>query len=734
MPARGSWWPWVFAYLAYAGAYALLLIFAGDNDSRWSLASRAATLAPGLAAGLGALAVWRLETPSAVSEPDRRLRQAWMFLGLGGLLWTAAQALALVYELSLRAPAPLPSVAEPIRLAGYVAVGLGLLSFPLGLAEHFGRLRLRLDIAVTSGAGAALGWLLVIRPVLDSAVDGVQVFWATLYPALDLVLLLILLNVFLASRAALVHRTLAFLAGALILFVLADLAMTYLVLQGEIRPSGFIGLGWLLGLVLMGLAALVQRAQLTRGATAEPERWQRLRTNLQTLLPLAATLVLCWYALLDLRSAGSSDRISVWVAASLALILVARQGVIAGELELRQYAWLVNSAADPAFICDRDGRLRLVNPALLAATGYDSESLRRKPATILFVAGVLPLAPGQALDSIYASGWSGEMGWRRRNGSEFPVHLALRPVLADLPGRAALVGTAHDLTEVKQQEATLRLAFEDAAAARRALEDLNSQLEAKVDEETRNLSEAYMRLAAQHEALLTLDQLKSEFVSLVSHELRAPLTNVSGGIELVLASQNNLPDRTRRTLKLVQSEIQRLTNFVETILDLSALEAGRLRLDSGPVDVRQVGVAVAQLLEGRPEGDRLRLNFPETLPLAQGDERALTSVLFHLVDNALKYAAEGEVSVEARRAGGRLEVWVRDHGSGIPENMLEAVFDKFERINDADDRSIYGHGLGLYIARRLLMAQGGDILATNAAGGGACFTFWLPTFEVTDAE
>ncbi len=733
-PASRSWQTWFIAGAAYAGAYALALLWIGEGDTRWSLASRAASLAPGLAAALAALAVWRLEAPRAKSEPDLRLRQAWMFFGLGGLLWTIGQALAAVYDLSFRAPAPLPSLVEPIRLAGYVAIGLGLFSYPLGLAERFGRLRLRLDMAVTSGAGAALAWLVVIRPVLDPAVEPVQVFWATIYPALDLVLLLILVTVFLASRAALVHRALAVLGAALAVFFLADLARAYLVLQGEYRPSGAIGLGWLLGFGLLGLTALVQRAQLARGAPPPKERWQRLRTNMQALLPVAATVVLSWYALLDLRSTGPTDRIGLWVAALLALVLIARQGVMAGELELRQYTWLVASAADPAFICDGDGRLQLVNPALLAATGYTAEALRRKPATILFAAGVLPLGPGQALATVYASGWSGEIAWRRRDGSEFPVHLALRPVAADVRGGAALVGTAHDLSQVKSQEANLRAAYEDAAAARRALEDLNSQLEAKVDEETQNLSQAYMRLAAQHDALLTLDQLKSEFVSLVSHELRAPLTNVSGGIELVLASPNNLPDRTRRTLNLVQSEIHRLTDFVETILDLSALEAGRLRLDSGPVDVRLVGVAVAQLLEGRPEGERLHLNLPEVLPLAQGDERALTSVLFHLVDNALKYAPEGEVSVEAHAAAGRLEVWVRDHGPGMPDNMLEAVFDKFERVNDADNRSIYGHGLGLYIARRLLIAQGGDIRAANAAGGGARFTFWLPIFEVEDAE
>jgi len=729
-----SWRAWLFADAAYLGVYALALRLFGQAETLWSLASRAAILAPGLAAALAALAVWRSEAPKVAWEPDGRLRQAWLFIGLGGLLWTAAQALAVVYEFSLGRPAALPSVVEPVRLAGHVSMGLGLLSYPLGLAEHLGRLRLRLDIVVTSGAGAALGWLVVIRPVLDPSVAPVQVFWATLYPALDLVLLLILVNVYLASRVALVHRALAILSASLALFLLTDLAMAYLALQGEYRPSGAIGLGWLAAFVLLGLTAVVQGAHLVQGHEPESERWQRLRTNLQALLPVAATLALAWYALLDLRTPGQADRISIWVAVLLALVLVARQGVTAGELELRQYAWLVNSAADPAFICDGDGRLRLVNPALLAATGYEPEALRRKPATMLFANGALPLAPGQELESVHATGWSGEIDWRRRDGSEFTVHLALRPVVADLRGRAVLVGTAHDLTVLKRQEASLRSAYDDAAAARRDLEDLNSQLEAKVDEETRNLSEAYTRLATQHEALLTLDKLKSEFVSLVSHELRAPLTNVSGGIELVLSSQNNLPDRTRRTLKLVQSEIQRLTTFVETILDLSALEAGRLRLDSVPVDVRQVGAAVAQLLEGRPDGDRLRLKLPEALPLAQGDERALTSVLFHLVDNALKYAPEGEVNVEAHRADGRLEVWVRDHGPGMPANMLEAVFDKFERVNDADNRTVYGHGLGLYIARRLLIAQGGDIIAANAPGGGACFTFWLPIFEVADAE
>jgi signal transduction histidine kinase len=297
-----------------------------------------------------------------------------------------------------------------------------------------------------------------------------------------------------------------------------------------------------------------------------------------------------------------------------------------------------------------------------------------------------------------------------------------------------LVGTAHDLTLVKLHEASLESAYQEVAAAHGALADLNALLEMRVEEKTRSLSEAYMRLAGQNEALQTLDQLKSEFVSLVSHELRAPLTNVSGGIELVLAGQPALPDRTRHKLELVQAEIHRLTHFVETILDLSALEAGRLRLDAEPVDVRLVSEAVFQQLEARPGSERLQLRLPQALPRVSADERALTSVIFHLIDNALKYAPDGEVSLGASAANGRVEIHVQDHGPGVPTGMLEAIFDKFERANSADNRAVYGHGLGLYMARRLLTAQGGDIRAANAPDGGACFTFWLPSFEAEDGQ
>src|SRR6185436_6723390 len=127
------------------------------------------------------------------------------------------------------------------------------------------------------------------------------------------------------------------------------------------------------------LAALIERRHYAVSA-APIDRFKRLRSALKAVLPIAATFVLTWYVLLDISATGRPDLFALLTTLVLALVLIARQGVLAGELETRRYAQLVNSSADPAFICDGNGRLQLVNPALLEATGYTAEALLHQPA------------------------------------------------------------------------------------------------------------------------------------------------------------------------------------------------------------------------------------------------------------------------------------------------------------------------------------------------------------------
>jgi signal transduction histidine kinase len=223
-----------------------------------------------------------------------------------------------------------------------------------------------------------------------------------------------------------------------------------------------------------------------------------------------------------------------------------------------------------------------------------------------------------------------------------------------------------------------------------------------------------------------LDELKSEFISLVSHELCAPLTNISGGIELLLAGDHGLNASARETLELVQGQISRLSRFVEAILDISALDAGRLPIYPAPVSLQAVTRQLQREMTQISGAERIQWQIPADLPALLSDEIALNSVLFHMLDNALKYAPEGCISVSAQVQGSEVCLQVSDEGAGIsPEAQLN-LFDRFYRANSGDAQSVYGHGLGLYMVRRLVEAMDGRVEVANHLPHGAVFSCWLP--------
>jgi len=424
--------------------------------------------------------------------------------------------------------------------------------------------------------------------------------------------------------------------------------------------------------------------------------------------------LLNWWLVREIDWAG------LGAAAILSLLLVARQGVIGGQSEMHQFAALVNASADLAFVCQEDGLMHLSNPAVQAALRVDAAPARVED----FLA--TPTPSRDFLHQAVSGGWSGEVELRRSDGTRFPASLSLRPVWDERLGRALLVGTAHDLTRIRLREDDLRAALSQVAVARSDLEALNAVLERRVSERTEQLAETVERLHRLNLQLQELGRLKSEFVTLVSHELRAPLTNIRAGIELTLATNPDVDPAAQERLGLVAAETERLGRFVEAILDLSALEAGRFPLHSGPADVAQAAGRVADRLRAQQGQDRIVIDLPESIPAVLADERALESTFFHLMDNALKYAPAGEIRVQARTDSAGVEVSVTDHGPGIPEEERERVFEMFHRLDSRDAREVYGHGLGLHLTRELLEAMGGWIRAEAPAGGGTRMVFWLP--------
>lgn len=256
---------------------------------------------------------------------------------------------------------------------------------------------------------------------------------------------------------------------------------------------------------------------------------------------------------------------------------------------------------------------------------------------------------------------------------------------------------------------------------------LNAELQQRVDERTRELREKNEALAAANAQLEELDRLKSEFVSLVSHELRAPLTNVRGAIELMEAGCPALNPTCTRMFKIVSEQIGRLGRMVDEVLNASRIEAGGLTLAREAVDVVWVADRVIDEFAARHTGHRFRRPRGALHPRLWADADRLHEVIANLLDNAVKYSPEDtEVTVSVKLGNGEGIVSVSDSGPGIPPDEQSRVFEKFHRLDTGDSKETYGYGLGLYLCRRLIEAMAGRIWVESEADHGATFRFALP--------
>lgn len=270
------------------------------------------------------------------------------------------------------------------------------------------------------------------------------------------------------------------------------------------------------------------------------------------------------------------------------------------------------------------------------------------------------------------------------------------------------------------------------------LAEVNLDLEAKIGQRTHHLEVATRQLASANDELADanaelrqLDRLKSEFVSLVSHQLRAPLTNIRGAVEVVAENADGLPTASRRPLEILTLETDHLSGLITRILDVSRIEAGHLSLSLGPVAVEPMLVRACAATLGPERGRRWGLTVAAGLPPAWADETLLEEVVRNLLENAVLYApSEHPVEITASTGDALIRIAVEDHGAGIPAEEHGRIFQSFHRIGSADTTT-HGYGLGLYFAERLVGAMGGTIgvespIWTDPATPGTRFVFTLP--------
>jgi two-component system, NtrC family, sensor histidine kinase KinB len=226
--------------------------------------------------------------------------------------------------------------------------------------------------------------------------------------------------------------------------------------------------------------------------------------------------------------------------------------------------------------------------------------------------------------------------------------------------------------------------------------------------------------------LREIDRLKSEFIATASHELRTPLTSVQMGVYLLLErAAGELTDKQVEVLTACREDCERLDKLMRDLLDLSRIEAGENKPALAPVKARDLINGATKELRPQVEskGLNLKVEAPVDLPVVRVDRSQVERVLTNLVVNAMRYTRHGEIRISAQSRGNAVAVSVSDTGSGIPQEYLPHIFDKFVQVPGA---ATGGAGLGLAISRLIVEAHGGQISVQSEPSRGSTFTFTLP--------
>jgi signal transduction histidine kinase len=238
--------------------------------------------------------------------------------------------------------------------------------------------------------------------------------------------------------------------------------------------------------------------------------------------------------------------------------------------------------------------------------------------------------------------------------------------------------------------------------------------------------EAFGRQRQAVEQLERLNRAKSEFVSIVSHEFRTPLTGIQGFSEM-MRDENLTLDEMREYAGDINKDAQRLNRMINEMLDLDRMEAGRMTIHPEGIDFNALVGDVADRVRPNAPNHTITLDLQSDLPQVQADRDRMTQVASNLLNNAVKYSPTGgRITVTTRADRDQLRLDVRDEGLGIPPDALETIFERFSRVDSQATKDIQGTGLGLPIVRQIVQLHGGKVWAESELGRGSVFHVVLP--------
>jgi signal transduction histidine kinase len=260
----------------------------------------------------------------------------------------------------------------------------------------------------------------------------------------------------------------------------------------------------------------------------------------------------------------------------------------------------------------------------------------------------------------------------------------------------------------------------------------NVTKEVKQREEIEGLAQ---NLAEANEKLKELDQLKSEFLSLATHQIRAPLTAIKGYSSMLLEGDFGiLPQKAKDSIETMMKSCQNLIDIVNDFLNISRIEQGRMVYEKSIFDLAELLKEIINELKPNIQnaGLSLELEIPNNFSAkVNADRSKIKQVIGNIIDNAIKYTVHGKINISIFKDVGKVKIAVKDSGVGIDPNEINKLFNKFSRTKNANKTNISGTGLGLYIAKKIIEANHGDIkVFSEGLEKGTTFTIELPIYKI----
>jgi PAS domain S-box-containing protein len=360
-------------------------------------------------------------------------------------------------------------------------------------------------------------------------------------------------------------------------------------------------------------------------------------------------------------------------------------------------ASLLDNAPNPVLVTNLDGSVRYVNPAVERLTGYSANELVGTKAPY-------PWWPEQKMSQYLNQNSSGrtieldiqERNCLKKNGEEFWIALSVRHIKENGETRYYLANWL-DITERKKMEERIIDLYEKEKQQRQELQD-----EAKA---------------------------RGMFIDVLAHELRTPLTPILASADALIYSLSSQPDTIQNKLaRNIHGSSRTLACRLEELLDIARYSRGVFKLKVEPTDIPQYIEDVVSRFKPTTDqkSQKLVVAMPESLPVIEIDRSRLEQVLFNLLSNSSKFSPQNAtITLSVQIIGNELRVNVKDEGIGIPAQEQEKLFQPYHRV-EHDRQQFPGLGLGLSVAKQIILAHGGNIWVTSRDGQGSTFSFMIP--------